>query len=103
MSKPINVIDTISAACGRDGSNKTLLVFLGLLRVAVLLSTGLKIVGLLPLPTLSKNHLMFLVIRIVHKGQIPPRGRKCMRLTKVTLFLYLVMFIVCGSVQEVFF
>lgn len=66
------------------------------------MSTGLNIVGLLPLPTLSKNQLLFLVVRTVHEGQVSPSGRNVMGLINVMLLFKLVFVIVFGSVQGLF-
>lgn len=98
LSNPIKVIDTMSGICRRTTPTNVMMIVLGLLGVKMLLATGLNMVGLLPLPTLSNKHLMFLVVRTIHKGEMPPRGRNVMRFTKFILLVTLVIIVVFGSV-----
>lgn len=101
ITKPINVTRVISRIGATTRPNKPVLIFVGVIGLTVLLSIDLNIVGLLPLPTLSNNELMFLFLRMLHKGPVPPRGRNIVRFTNFITLVILVMFIVFGSVREV--
>ncbi len=94
VSNPINIAIAVTGITGRD--------LVGVLPVVTLVAIGLKLFGLLPVPTLSNKHLIFVLFRVVFHGGMPRGCRTIIRAINFTILVTVVILVTTGSVVKLF-
>lgn len=103
LSGPVGVVSAVDTTYKASRSGGGLLVFLNMLRMAILLSANLGVMNLLPLPALDGGRLVFLVLEVLRGKRVPPEKEGYVHLAGMALLLCLMVFVMFQDVKRIFF
>lgn len=103
LSGPVGVVDAVDTTYKMSKSGGTLLVFLNMLRMAILLSANLGVMNLLPLPALDGGRLVFLFVEVIRGKRIPPEKEGYVHLAGMMMLLGLMVFVMYNDIRRIFF
>lgn len=103
LSGPVGVVDAVDTTYKMSRAEGALVVFLNMLRMAVLLSANLGVMNLLPLPALDGGRLMFLFVEVIRGKRIPPEKEGYVHAAGMALLLVLMVFVVFNDIKRIFF
>ena len=103
LSGPVGVVNIVDNTYKQSKSGGTLLVFVNMLRLAILLSANLGVMNLLPIPALDGGRLVFLIVEVIRGKRIPPEKEGYVHLTGMVFLLGLMAFVMFNDVRKIFF
>ena len=103
LSGPVGVVDAVDTTYKASKSGGALLVFLNMLRMAILLSANLGVMNLLPIPALDGGRLVFLVIELIRGKRVPPEKEGYVHLAGMAALLCLMAFVMFNDIRRIFF
>lgn len=102
LSGPVGVVDAVDSTYEASKSGGALLVFLNMLRMALLLTANLGVMNLLPIPALDGGRLVFLVIELIRGKRIPPEKEGYVHMIGMCLLLALMAFVMFNDIKRIF-
>lgn len=102
ISGPIGVVDAVDTTYKASKDGGALLVFLNMLRMAILLSANLGVMNLLPLPALDGGRLVFLILEMIRGKRVPPEKEGYVHLAGMAVLLCLMVFVMYNDIRRVF-
>lgn len=102
LAGPIGVVDAVDQTYQVSKSGGAYLVFLNMIRMAILLSANLGVMNLLPIPALDGGRLLFLVVELIRKKRVPPEKEGYVHLVGMVFLLALMVFIVFNDLKRIF-
>lgn len=102
LSGPVGVVDAVDSTYEASKSGGALLVFLNMLRMALLLTANLGVMNLLPLPALDGGRLVFLVIEVIRGKRVPPEKEGYVHMIGMCLLLALMAFVMFNDIKRIF-
>ena len=103
LSGPVGVVNIVDNTYKQSKSGGALLVFVNMLRLAILLSANLGVMNLLPIPALDGGRLLFLIVEVIRGKRIPPEKEGYVHLTGMVFLLGLMAFVMFNDVRKIFF
>lgn len=103
LSGPVGVVDAVDTTYKASKSGGSLLVFLNMLRMAILLSANLGVMNLLPIPALDGGRLVFLVLELIRGRRVPPEKEGYVHFAGMVLLLGLMAFVMFNDIRRIFF
>lgn len=103
LSGPVGVVDAVDTTYKMSKSGGALLVFINMLRMAVLLSANLGVMNLLPLPALDGGRLVFLFLELIRGKRVPPEKEGYVHLAGMLLLLCLMGVVMWNDIKRIFF
>lgn len=103
ISGPVGVVDAVDNTYQQSKSGGALLIFLNMLRMALLLTANLGVMNLLPLPALDGGRLVFLFIELVRGKRVPPEKEGYVHMIGMALLMGLMVFVLFNDVKRIFF
>ena len=103
LSGPVGVVDAVDTTYKVSKSGGSLLVFLNMLRMAILLSANLGVMNLLPIPALDGGRLVFLVLELIRGRRVPPEKEGYVHFAGMVLLLGLMAFVMFNDIRRIFF
>lgn len=103
LSGPVGVVDAVDTTYQATKSGGALVVFLNLMRIAILLSANLGVMNLLPLPALDGGRLVFLFVEMIRGKRVPPEKEGYVHLAGMMLLLGLMAFVMFNDIRRIFF
>lgn len=111
LSGPVGIAGTVNDIVsevdkdteGEDFFTKAYWVFVNLLSFAVLISSNLGVMNLLPIPGLDGGKLIFLIIEGVIRRPVPKKYEGIVTLIGVVLLLLLIVAVFFNDIRKVFF
>ena len=101
LSGPVGIVNVIGETYEESKSEGWKSVLVNLLSIAVLLSTNLGIMNLLPLPALDGGRLVFLVLEGVRRKPINRNVEGSIHFTGLILLLVLMVFVMYNDVMKI--
>lgn len=102
LSGPVGIVDAVDQTYQESKSGGGYLVFLNMLRMAILLSANLGVMNLLPIPALDGGRLLFLLIELVRGKRVPPEKEGYVHTIGMLFLLALMAFVVFNDLQRIF-
>ena len=102
LSGPVGVVDAVDQTYQVSKSGGVYLVFLNMIRMAILLSANLGVMNLLPIPALDGGRLLFLVIELVRGKRVPPEKEGYVHMIGMMFLLALMAFVVFNDLKRIF-
>ena len=102
LSGPVGVVDAVDSTYEASKSGGALLVFLNMLRMAILLTANLGVMNLLPIPALDGGRLIFLVIELIRGKRVPPEKEGYVHMIGMCLLLALMAFVMFNDIKRIF-
>lgn len=102
LSGPVGVVNAVDQTYQVSKSGGIYLVFLNMIRMAVLLSANLGVMNLLPIPALDGGRLLFLVIELVRGKRVPPEKEGYVHMIGMMFLLILMAFVVFNDLKRIF-
>lgn len=102
LSGPVGVVNTVDQTYQVSKSGGAYLVFLNMLRMAILLSANLGVMNLLPIPALDGGRLFFLAIELIRGKRVPPEKEGYVHMIGMMFLLLLMIFIVFNDLRRIF-
>ena len=102
LSGPVGVVDVVRTTYEESAEGGALLVFLNMLRIAILISANLGVMNLLPIPALDGGRLMFLLVELVRGKRVPPEKEGYVHLAGMILLLGLMVFVMFNDIRRLF-
>lgn len=103
LSGPVGVVDVFDDTYQQSKSGGPLLVFVNMLRMAILLSANLGVMNLLPLPALDGGRLVFLILEVIRGKRISPEKEGYVHAAGMVLLLGLMVFVMYNDIRKIFF
>lgn len=103
LSGPIGVVDAVDTTYKQSVEGGALVVFINMLRMAILLSANLGVMNLLPLPALDGGRLVFLILELIRGKRVPPEKEGYVHFAGMILLLGLMVFVMYNDIVRVFF
>ena len=103
LSGPVGVVSAVDTTYKASRSGGALLVFLNMLRMAILLSANLGVMNLLPLPALDGGRLVFLFLELIRGKRVPPEKEGYVHLAGMALLLCLMGVVMFNDIKRLFF
>ena len=103
LSGPVGVVDAVDTTYKQSREGGALLVFVNMLRMAILLSSNLGVMNLLPIPALDGGRLVFLVLELIRGKRVPPEKEGYVHFAGMILLLGLMVFVMYNDIVRVFF
>ena len=103
MSGPVGVVDAVDTTYKQSREGGALVVFINMLRMAILLSANLGVMNLLPIPALDGGRLVFLVLELIRGKRVPPEKEGYVHFAGMILLLGLMVFVMYNDIVRVFF
>ena len=100
LSGPVGVVDAIGETYTQTKSEGFLVMLINLISMAVLLSTNLGVMNLLPLPALDGGRLVFLAIEAVRRKPINRNVEGSIHFTGLILLFALMGFIMYSDILK---
>ncbi len=101
LSGPVGIVNVIGETYEESKSEGWKSVLVNLLSIAVLLSTNLGIMNLLPLPALDGGRLVFLILEGVRRKPINRNVEGSIHFTGLILLLVLMVFVMYNDVMKI--
>lgn len=102
LSGPVGIVDAVDQTYQVSKSGGAYLVFLNMLRMAILLSANLGVMNLLPIPALDGGRLLFLIIELIRGKRIPPEKEGYVHTIGMLFLLALMAFVVFNDLRRIF-
>lgn len=102
LSGPVGVVQAVDDTYEMSKSGGALLVFLNMLRMAILLTANLGVMNLLPIPALDGGRLVFLVIELIRGKRVPPDKEGYVHMIGMVLLLALMAFVMFNDIKRIF-
>lgn len=102
LSGPVGVVDVVRTTYEESSEGGALLVFINMLRLAILISANLGVMNLLPIPALDGGRLMFLLVELVRGKRVPPEKEGYVHLAGMVLLLGLMVFVMYNDIRRLF-
>lgn len=102
LSGPVGVVDAVDQTYQVSKSGGAYLVFLNMIRMAILLSANLGVMNLLPIPALDGGRLLFLVIELIRGKRVPPEKEGYVHMIGMMFLLALMVFVVFNDLRRIF-
>ena len=102
VSGPIGIAQVIGEVAEKATPYGPLVVALNLCNIALLLSTNLGILNLLPLPALDGGRLVFLLIEAVRGKPIPPEKEGMVHFAGFVALMVLMVFVMYNDIIKLF-
>lgn len=103
LSGPVGVVDAVDTTYQQSKEGGALIVFLNMLRMAILLSANLGVMNLLPIPALDGGRLVFLVVELIRGKRVPPEKEGYVHFAGMMLLLGLMVFVMFNDIKRIFF
>lgn len=103
LSGPVGVVDAVDTTYKQSREGGALVVFINMLRMAILLSANLGVMNLLPIPALDGGRLVFLVLELIRGKRVPPEKEGYVHFAGMILLLGLMVFVMYNDIVRVFF
>lgn len=102
LSGPVGVVNAVDQTYQVSKSGGAYLVFLNMLRMAILLSANLGVMNLLPIPALDGGRLLFLFVELVRGKRVPPEKEGYVHMLGMIFLLLLMVFVVFNDIKRIF-
>ena len=102
LSGPVGVVDAIGETYEQSKSEGVFTVIINLLSMAVLLSTNLGVMNLLPIPALDGGRLVFLAVEALRRKPLNRTLEGSIHLTGLVLLLILMAFVMVQDILRIF-
>lgn len=102
LSGPVGVVNAVDQTYQVSKSGGVYLVFLNMIRMAILLSANLGVMNLLPIPALDGGRLLFLAIELVRGKRVPPEKEGYVHMLGMMFLLALMAFVVFNDLKRIF-
>ncbi len=102
LSGPVGVVDVVRTTYEESSEGGALLVFLNMLRLAILISANLGVMNLLPIPALDGGRLIFILAELVRGKRVPPEKEGYVHLAGMVLLLGLMVFVMYNDIRRLF-
>ena len=103
LSGPVGVVNIVDSTYRQTKSGGALLVFVNMLRLAILLSANLGVMNLLPIPALDGGRIVFLIAELIRGKRVPPEKEGYVHLAGMVFLLGLMAFVMFNDVRRIFF
>ncbi len=102
LSGPVGVVDAIGETYEQSKSEGFFTVLINMLSMAILLSTNLGVMNLLPLPALDGGRLVFLVLEAFRRKPLNRNLEGTIHFTGLVLLLILMVFVMYQDILKLF-
>ncbi len=103
MSGPVGIVKTIGDTYTESmADGGAYYAFLNMINITILLSANLAVMNLLPIPGLDGGRILFNIIEIVTRKQIPPDKEGMIHLVGMALLMALMIFIMFNDIRKLF-
>lgn len=103
LAGPVGIVDVVDEGYQQSKSYGVMAVIVQLLYIAIMLTTNLGILNLVPFPALDGGRLVFLFIEAVRKKRIPPEKEGYVHLAGIALLMVLMVVVLYNDIQRIFF
>ncbi|XCP83547.1 RIP metalloprotease RseP [Roseburia hominis] len=101
LSGPVGVVDAVDTTYKASKSGGALLVFINMLRMAILLSANLGVMNLLPIPALDGGRLVFLILELIRGKRVPPEKEGYVHLAGMAVLLCLMVLVLFNDIKRI--
>ena len=102
LSGPVGVVDAVDQTYQVSKSGGAYLVFLNMIRMAILLSANLGVMNLLPIPALDGGRLLFLLVELIRGKRVPPEKEGYVHMIGMIFLLAMMAFVVFNDLKRIF-
>lgn len=102
LSGPVGVVDAVDQTYQVSKSGGVYLVFLNMIRMAILLSANLGVMNLLPIPAFDGGRLLFLIVELIRGKRVPPEKEGYVHMIGMMFLLALMVFVVFNDLRRIF-
>lgn len=102
VAGPVGIVNVVGETYEATKEEGALWVVLNMLNIALLLSTNLGILNLLPLPALDGGRLVFLFVEVIRGKPIPPEKEGMIHFIGLIFFMILMVFVFFNDLRNIF-
>lgn len=102
LSGPVGIVKTIGDTYSESlADGGYYYVFLNMINIMILLSANLAVLNLLPIPGLDGGRILFNLIEIIRRKQIPPDKEGMVHVIGLALLMALTIFIMFNDIRKI--
>ncbi len=102
LSGPVGIVKSIGDVYETSKEDGSFYIFINMLNFAILLTSNLGVMNLLPLPALDGGRLVFLLLEAVRKKKVDPEKEGMVHFVGIMLLMGLMVLVMFNDIRKLF-
>lgn len=102
LSGPVGIVKSIGDVYETSKKDGSFYIFINMLNFAILLTSNLGVMNLLPLPALDGGRLVFLLLEAVRKKKVDPEKEGMVHFVGIMLLMGLMVLVMFNDIRKLF-
>lgn len=102
LSGPVGIVNVVGDTYDKVAQYGAVVVFVNMLNIAILLSSNLGVMNLLPIPALDGGRFLLLFVEAIIRKKLPEKVEAAVNATGIMLLFALMIFVMGNDIRKIF-